>query len=70
MGGGGVKKTPKKSDVFYGRPPVCTILSTSLLSGCKGKNKALLLSKFDSVAYSLNLLLVSQTNLLKDKTIA
>ena len=21
MGGGGVKKNPKKSDVFYGRPP-------------------------------------------------
>jgi hypothetical protein len=45
-------------------------LSIFLLSGCKGKIKALLLSNFDSVAYGLNLLLVSQKNLLKDKTIA
>ena len=43
-------------------------LSFFLLSGCKGKNKALLLSKFDSVVYGLNVLLVSQTNLFKDKT--
>ena len=45
-------------------------LSIFLLSGCKGKIKALLLSNFDSVAYGLNLLLVSQKILLKDKTIA
>ena len=49
---------------------IICILSTFLLSGCKGKNKALLLSKFDIVAYGLNVLLVSQTNLFKDKTIA
>ena len=33
MGGGGVKKTPKRSDVFYGRP--LELLSTGPLDASK-----------------------------------